>query len=142
MFSSSLAFSSLFSSPAMSSSSRFKSPHNQHLIISINQRHEYYNVGTSSTSNPPSQAFSGWLPEAAHRQLVSLGIATGGSTITWTLEANDRELFLLLGGMFAVCLLTSLGKDMLASCKSPSTPPPTSSSCPLSDLTDINPAAS
>ena len=40
--------------------------------------------------------------------------------------------------MFAVCLLTSLGKDMLASCKSPSTPPPTSSS--LSDLTDINPA--
>jgi len=68
------------------------------------------------------KAFSGWLPEAAHRQLVSLGIATGG--------------------MFAVCLLTSLGKDMLASCKSPSTPPPTSSSCPLSDLTDINPAAS
>merc|ERR1711936_1534402 len=68
------------------------------------------------------KAFSGWLTEAAHRQLVSLGIATGG--------------------MFAVCLLTSLGKDMLASCKSPSTAPPTSSSCHLSDLTDINPAAS
>jgi len=59
------------------------------------------------------KVFSSWLPQALYRQLLSLGIATGG--------------------MFAVCLLTSLGKDILASCKS--TPP---SSCPLSQLTDIN----
>jgi len=42
------------------------------------------------------KAFSSWLPEAGHRQLVSLGLATGG--------------------MLLVCLLTSLGKDILASC--------------------------
>merc|ERR1719500_334509 len=60
------------------------------------------------------KVFSSWLPQAVYRQLLSLGIATGG--------------------MFAVCLLTSLGKDILASCKS--TP---ASSCPLSELTDISP---
>merc|ERR1719206_226067 len=42
------------------------------------------------------KAFSGWLPETGHRQLVSLGLATGG--------------------ILLVCLLTSLGKDILASC--------------------------
>jgi len=64
------------------------------------------------------KVFSSWLPQAVYRQLLSLGIATGG--------------------MFAVCLLTSLGKDILSSCKS--TPAASSSSpCPLSELKDINP---
>jgi len=76
------------------------------------------------------KVFSSWLPQAFYRQLLSFGIATGG--------------------MFLVCLLTSLGKDILATCKSTpaaSSPSCTSASnpaspkspCPLSDITDISP---
>merc|ERR1712032_1470112 len=74
------------------------------------------------------KVFSSWLPQAFYRQLLSLGIATGG--------------------MFLVCLLTSLGKDILASCistpaasssTSASTPASPKSPCPLSDPTDISP---
>merc|ERR1719206_270840 len=71
------------------------------------------------------KAFSGWLPETGHRQLVSLGIATGG--------------------MFLVCLLTSLGKDILASCCNTSSSSATtgtttsSSSSPPQPLTSLKP---
>jgi len=64
------------------------------------------------------KVFSSWLPQAVYRQLLSLGLATGG--------------------MFAVCLLTSLGKDILASCKSPPAAI-ASSPCPPSELKDISP---
>ena len=51
-----------------------------HYKVHLHRRHHHQECPCfQEEKNFLSQAFSSWLPEAGHRQLVSLGLATGWS---------------------------------------------------------------
>ena len=64
---------------------------NQHHHYQVHHHHHHHQECPyfQKKKNFPSQAFSSWLPEAGHRQLVSLGLATGRSILTRTFNLKQ-----------------------------------------------------